>query len=161
MHFPDPTQTQPLPPPTGARRPAAGNGPPSAPSRQAIQADFAAWQAGLERWKGDTARWQADHDALLKRLADMQRAVVEHGHSLAAHEALFPGIAQALAELGSLLAVTPAEAGPGDAASVARRHAELAARVQCCEDAHHRMARHHADVLSHMADLERATSSSL
>jgi hypothetical protein len=140
---------------------ANGDGAPSHLTRESAAADRVAWQARLAGWRDDTARWQAEHDALLVRLADMQRAVVEHGRSLAAHESLFPGVDLALAEFGAVVAALPAAPPPDALASVAHRHGDLAALVHRCDDAHGRMARHHAEVLARMGDLERAAAAPL
>jgi chromosome segregation ATPase len=113
------------------------------------------------RWKDDAAHWQAEHDALLKRLADMQRFVVEHGTSLTAHEAAFRGIEQSLTELERLIASYPEAEHTGLAEPMESRHRELSARVRHIDNAHQRMAKHHAEVGSRMADLERATSAPL
>jgi hypothetical protein len=126
-----------------------------------MQADYAAWHACLARWREDAARWQAEHDALLKRLADMQRFVVEHGTSLTAHEAAFAGIEQALAELERPIASHPEAEHTGLAEPMETRHRDLSAQVRQIDDAHQRMATHHAEVGSRMADLERATSAPL
>jgi hypothetical protein len=126
-----------------------------------MQADYVAWRACLTRWKDDAAHWQAEHDALLKRLADMQRFVVEHGTSLTAHEAAFGAVEQSLAEFERLIATHPDAEHMGLAEPTESRHRELSARVRHIDDAHQRMARHHAEVGSRMADLERATAAPL
>jgi hypothetical protein len=126
-----------------------------------MQADYAAWRVCLTRWKDDAAHWQAEHDALLKRLADMQRFVVEHGASLTAHEAGFGAVEQSLAECERLIATHSEAEEMGLAEPMESRHRELSARVRQIDDAHTRMARHHAEVGSRMADLERATSAPL
>lgn len=159
MHFFDPNQTQALPSWVPNQRSAPNNG--SALTPKTMQADYAAWHACLARWKDDAAHWQAEHDALLERLADMQRFIVEHGTSLTAHEAAFGGIEQSLAEFERLIATHPHAEHAGLAEPMESRHQELSARVRQIDDAHRRMARHHAEVGSRMADLERATSAPL
>jgi hypothetical protein len=159
MHFLDPNETQPPPPWAPNQRPPSNNDSELPPT--AMQADYAAWHASLARWKEDAATWQAEHDALLKRLAEMQRSVVEHGKSLNAHEAAFRGIELALAELERLSTIPPEAGQASPVEPTASRHRDLSARVQQVDDAHQRMARHHADVVARMADLERATSSPL
>lgn len=161
MHFLDPNQTQQLPSSVSTRHPEAGSSATSAMPQQTMQTDCVAWQARLEQWKSDHAHWQADHDGLLRRLADMQRAVVEHGRSLAAHEALFAGVVKSLAEFESLIAVTRTATASSGPPPITQQHSELLSQVQCCENAHNRMAQHHAAVMSRMAELERAISSPL
>jgi hypothetical protein len=159
MYFSDPNHTQALPScgPTQAAAPNTG----STLTPKAMQADYAAWRACLTRWKDEAAHWQADHDALLKRLADMQRFVVEHGTSLTAHEAAFEGIAQSLVDLERLITSPPQAEPTGLAEPMESRHRELSAQVRRIDDAHRRMAKHHAEVGSRMADLEQATSAPL
>lgn len=140
---------------------AASNGPPSTMTRQAMQADHAAWQACRARWQADAARWRAEHDAMLARLAGMQRAVAEHGQSLIAHESAFPPVDRALVEFGGLLAATPATMPPGAADPAATRHQEVAIKVRHVEETHGRMAKHHDEVMSRMRDLESAASAPL
>ena len=159
MHFFDPNQTQALPSSVPNQRTGPNNG--SALTPKTMQADYAAWRACVIRWKDDVAHWQAEHDALLRRLADMQRFVVEHGTSLTAHEAAFGAIEQSLTELERLIATHPAAEHTGLAEPMENRHRELSARVRHIDDAHQRMAKHHAEVGSRMADLERATSAAL
>lgn len=159
MHFFDPNQTQGLPSSVPNPRSAPNNG--STLTPEAMQADYAAWRACLTRWKDDAAHWQAEHDALLKRLADMQRFVVEHGTSLTAHEAAFGAVEQSLAEFERLITTHPDAEHTGLAEPLESRHRELSARVRHIDDAHQRMAKHHAEVGSRMADLERATSAPL
>jgi hypothetical protein len=91
----------------------------------------------------------------------MQRFVVEHGTSLAAHEAAFGAVEQSLAEFERLFATHPDAEHPGLAEPMESRHRELSARVRHIDDAHQRMAKHHAEVGSRMVDLERATSAPL
>lgn len=153
MNFFDPNKTQALPSWAPNQRSAANNH--SALTPQTMQADYAAWRAHLTRWKDDAAHWQAEHDSLLKRLADMQLHVVEHGTSLAAHEAAFGAVEQSLVEFEKLIATHP------DAEPLESRHRELSARFRQIDDAHRRMAKHHAEVGSRMADLERAASAPL
>jgi hypothetical protein len=159
MHFFDPSQTQSLPSSVPNQRPAQNNG--SALTPTTMQADYVAWRACLTRWKHDAAHWQAEHDTLLKRLADMQRFVVEHGTSLTAHEAAFGAVEQPLAEFERLTATHPDAEHMGLAEPMESRHRELSARIRHIEDVHQRMAKHHAEVGSRMADLERATSAPL
>ena len=159
MHFFDPNQTQALPSWVPNQRSGPNNG--SALTPKTMQADYAAWRACLTRWKDDAAHWQAEHDALLKRLADMQRFVVEHGTSLTAHEAAFGAVEQSLVEFERLIATHPDAEHTGLAEPMESRHRELSARVRHIDDAHQRMAKHHAEVGSRMADLERATSAPL
>lgn len=161
MHFFDPDQTQSLPERLVNHGAAAGNGPPSTMPRQAMQADHAAWQASRARWQADAARWRAEHDAMLARLAEMQRAVAEHGQSLIAHESAFPGVDQALAELGTQLAALSDTLFPGETDPAAMRHGEVAVAMRRLEDAHGRMARHHDEVMRRMRELERAASAPL
>lgn len=159
MHFFDPNQTQALPSSFPNQRSAPNNG--SALTPKAMQADYASWRACLTRWKDDAAHWQAEHDALLKRLADMQRFVVEHGTSLTAHEAAFGAVEQSLVEFERHIATDPDAEHTGLAEPMESRHSELSARVRHIDDAHQRMAKHHAEVGSRMAALERATSAPL
>jgi hypothetical protein len=159
MHFFDPNQTQALPSWVPNQRSGPNNG--SALTPKTMQADYVAWRACLTRWKHDAAHWQAEHDALLKRLADMQRFVVEHGTSLTAHEAAFGAVEQSLAEFERLIATHPDAEHMGLAEPMESRHRELSARVRHIDDAHQRMARHHAEVGSRMVDLERATAAPL
>lgn len=159
MHFFDPNKTQALPISVPNQRTGPNNG--SALPPKTMQADYAAWRACLTRWKDDAARWQAEHDALLKRLADMQRFVVDHGTSLTAHETAFGGIEQSLAEFERLIATHPDAEHTGLTEPMESRHRQLSARVRQIDDAHQRMARHHAEVGSRMADLERAASAPL
>jgi hypothetical protein len=159
MHFFDPNQTQALPSWVPNERSGPNHG--SALTPETMQADYAAWRACLTRWKDDAAHWQADHDALLKRLADMQRFVVEHGTSLTAHEAAFGAVEHSLAEFERLIATHPDAEHTGLAEPMESRHRELSARVRHIDDAHRRMAKHHVEVGSRMADLERATSAPL
>jgi hypothetical protein len=159
MQFFDPNQTQSLPSWAPNQRPPSNNDSELPPT--AMQADYAAWHSSLARWKEDAATWQAEHDALLKRLADLQRSVVEHGKSLNAHEATFGGIELSLAELERLGAISPERGQSGPADPTEHQHRDLLARVRQVDDAHQRMARHHAEVAARVADLERATSSPL
>jgi hypothetical protein len=159
MNFFDPSQTQSLPSSVPNQRSGPNNV--SALTPTTMQADYVAWRACLTRWKDDAAHWQAEHDALLKRLADMQRFVVEHGTSLTAHETAFGAVEQSLAEFERLIATHPDAEHMGLAEPTESRHRELSARVRHIDDAHQRMARHHAEVGARMADLERATAAPL
>jgi hypothetical protein len=159
MHFFDPDQTQALPSWVPNQRPTPNKG--SALPPRTMLADCVAWHACLIRWKDDAAHWQAEHDALLKRLADMQRFIVEHGTSLTAHEAAFGAVEQSLVEFERLIATHPDAEDTGLAEPMESRHRELSARIRHIDDAHQRMAKHHAEVGSRMADLERATSAPL
>jgi hypothetical protein len=66
-----------------------------------------------------------------------------------------------LAVFERLIASHPKAAHTGLFEPMESRHRELSARVRQIHDAHERMARHHAEVGSRMADLERATSAPL
>ncbi|MFM1996740.1 MAG: hypothetical protein RLZZ111_1127 [Planctomycetota bacterium] len=161
MHFFDPDQTQSLPVHVARSSSSADAGPPSATAWQAMQADHTAWQATLARWRDDASRWKSEHDTMLARLAEMRRAVVEHGQSLIAHESAYREIDQSLEDFGMLLAALPTTMPPGAAEPAAVRHCDLAATMRRVEDTHTRMRKHHEAVVARMADLERAASAPL
>jgi len=127
----------------------------------AMQADHAAWLACLARLREDVVRWQAEHRDLVRRLAEMQCSVADHGTALDAHAATFGHVEQAIADHERAIAArSPGAALPrGDQA--AERHRDEAALLRRHQDAHGRIARHHEAVVARMAALEQSAAAPL
>lgn len=134
---------------------------PAAVTTAAMRADHAAWLASLARWRDDVARWQAEHRDLVGRLAEMQRAVAEHGTALDAHAATFVDVERAVADHDRAIAGRPPEATVPHGDQAATRHPEEADLLRRHHDAHDRIARHHEEVVARMTALEQAAAAPL
>ncbi len=125
---------------------------------QSMQADHQAWLAAHSEWQKDIDRWQAEHASAMKRLAEIQKAIQEHGECLADHSNAFRKLEESIGAHEREIAKQLSGSNTQAQDVVANHHQEQKGKFNQQKDAHERIKLHHEGVMAQLSALEASAA---